>query len=164
VLDALRWLEPERDTAFVRQLVAALMRGGEPIDCVWTGAPLRGRALEVDHCLPWAAWPCNDLWNLLPASRAANQEKSDRVIGAAALSAAKPRILAWWERGYVAADEATRLRFAEEARSTLPLAPDRVPDLEDLFAALDFRRLRLQQEARLPEWLGAGTGSGREQA
>jgi SAM-dependent methyltransferase len=164
VLDALLWLEPERDTAFVRQLVAGLMRGGEPIACVWTGAPLRGRAVEVDHCLPWAAWPCNDLWNLLPASRAANQEKSDRVIGAAALSAAKPRILAWWERGYVAADEATRLRFAEEARSTLPLAPDRAPDLEDLFAALDFRRLRLQQEARLPEWLGAGTGPGRQQA
>ena len=31
---------------------------------------------------------------------------------------------------------------------------DREPVLEDLFAALDFRRLRLRQETQLPEWAG----------
>jgi hypothetical protein len=155
VIDALRWLEPERDTAFVRGIVAERLRLGRDVSCVWTGRNLTGRAIEVDHCLPWAAWPCNDLWNLLPASREANQEKSDRVVAAPALAVAKPRILAWWQDGYVDADEATRGRFAEEARSTLPLPADRAPDLEDLFAALDFRRLRLHQETQLAEWANA---------
>ncbi|WP_270937874.1 methyltransferase domain-containing protein [Falsiroseomonas oryzae] len=154
VLDALRWLEPERDTGLVRDLVAARLQRGEKVSCVWTGLPLRGRAVEVDHCLPWAAWPCNDLWNLLPASREANREKADQVVGATALMAAKPRILDWWQHGYLAAPEPLRARFAEEARSTLPLPTDREPELEEMFAALDFRRLRLRQETQLPEWAG----------
>jgi len=154
VLTALRWLEPERDTAFVRSLVAGRLQRGESVFCVWSGEPLGNRRIEVDHCLPWAGWPCNDLWNLLPATRASNQAKADRVIAATTLAAAKPHIMAWWQEGYIAADEATRLRFAEEASSTLPLPPDRTPDLEALFAALDFRRLRLRQETQLPEWAG----------
>lgn len=155
MLDALRWLEPERDTGFVRSLVAARLRRGAEVACVWTGRSLAGRGIDVDHCLPWAAWPCNDLWNLLPASREANQDKSDRVVAAPALIAAKPRILAWWQEGYIEADDVTRARFVEEARSTLPLPGDREPQLEDLFAALDFRRLRLHQETQLAEWAGA---------
>jgi hypothetical protein len=164
VLGALRWLEPERDTALVRALAADRLRHGDELACVWTGAKLRPGAIDIDHCLPWSAWACNDLWNLLPASAAANRRKSGLIVAAQALSDAKPRILAWWERGYLDAAEPIRARFAEEARSTLPLPPDRAPDLEDLFAALDFRRLRLRQETRLPEWLGAGTGPGRERA
>lgn len=155
VLDALRWLDPERDTAFVRGLVAERVQRGAPVRCVWTGLPLRGRAIEVDHCLPWSAWPCNDLWNLLPASREANRQKGGQVIAGTALAAAKPRILEWWQQGYLAADAPTRARFAEEARSTLPLPPDSEPDLEEVFAALDFRRLRLRQETQLAEWTGA---------
>jgi hypothetical protein len=129
---------------------------GDGVACVWTGRPLAGQRIEVDHCLPWAAWPCNDLWNLLPASRDANQAKSDRVVTAAMLSEARPRILEWWQRGYLEAGEATRLRFLEEARSTLPVPDDRDPGLDDLFAALDFRRLRLRQETQVPEWAGMG--------
>ena len=69
--------------------------------------------------------------------------KRDRIVGAAVLAEARPRILAWWQDTYVDADASISARFTEEACSTLPLAPDRAPDLEDLFAALDFRRLRL---------------------
>ena len=154
VLGALRWLEPERDTEFVRRLVSTRLQHGEPLQCVWSGAPLRVRHVEIDHCLPWSGWPCNDLWNLLPASRASNQAKADRVIAAAPLAIAKPRIMSWWQCAYVDGDAATRLRFAEEARSTLPLPPDRALDLEALFGALDFRRLRLRQETQMPEWSG----------
>jgi SAM-dependent methyltransferase len=160
VLDALRWLEPERDTLFVRNLAATRLARGERIDCVWTGERLRPGALDVDHCLPWSAWACNDLWNLLPAAPAANRSKSDRIIAAPMLAAAKPRILDWWQRGYVEADSATRARFAEEARTTLPLAQDRAPDLDDLFAALEFRRLRLRQDTQLPEWHPSAPASG----
>ncbi|MGG5809039.1 methyltransferase [Falsiroseomonas sp. CW058] len=157
VLDALRWLEPARDTALVRGLAASRLARGERVECVWTGEALRPGAFDIDHCLPWSAWACNDLWNLLPASPAANRMKSGLIVAAPALAEAKPRILRWWQRGYLEADDATRDRFAEEARSTLPLPHDGPPELDEVFAALDFRRLRLRQDAQLPEWAGLGT-------
>ena len=154
VLTALRWIEPERDTALVQGLAAARFARGQAVDCVWTGQKLRAGGVDVDHCLPWAAWPCNDLWNLLPASPRANRQKGGLIVAAATLQAARPRILAWWEGAYGTADPALRRRFAEEARTTLPLAQDRDPAPDELFAALDFRRLRLRQETQLPEWRG----------
>ncbi|NGM21373.1 methyltransferase domain-containing protein [Roseomonas stagni] len=154
VLAALQWLEPERETGFVRGLVADRLARGAPVDCVWTGQRLRPGAIDIDHCLPWSAWACNDLWNLLPASGVVNRSKGGLIVGAKALEAARPRIIGWWEEAYLGADPALRARFAEEARTTLPLAQDRDPGVEELFAALDFRRLRLRQETRMAEWQG----------
>ncbi len=154
VLGALRWLEPERDTALARELAAGRLQSPEPLRCVWSGALLRPGRIDIDHCLPWSAWACNDLWNLLPATPEANRSKSGLIVAAPALAAARPRIMDWWQRGYLEGPEPIRARFAEEAQSTLPLPPDRAHDLDDLFAALDFRRLRLRQDTRLPEWPG----------
>jgi len=159
VLRALRWMEPERDTAFVRDIARARMRDGKALDCVWTGERLRPGYLEIDHCLPWSAWACNDLWNLLPASRDVNQRKGGLIVAAPALEAARPRILNWWEEAYLEAPPALRRRFAEEARTSLPLPQDREPAPDELFAAMDFRRLRLRQETQLPEWGGAARTS-----
>ena len=47
VLGALRWLEPERDTALVRDLASERLRRGEELTCVWTGAALRAGTIEV---------------------------------------------------------------------------------------------------------------------
>ncbi len=155
VHSALRWLEPERDTGFVRQIAQRRLVSGEPLACVWSGRTLRVDAVDIDHCLPWSAWPCGDLWNLLPASPSVNRHnKRDLIVGAAALAEARPRIQAWWEAAYLHGDTAVRDRFAEEARTSLPIAQDRMPDLDELFAALDFRRLRLRQETQVMEWAG----------
>lgn len=52
-----------------------------------------------------------------------------------------------------------RLRFMEEARSSLPVpAETSALDLGDLFSALDFRRLRLRQETQIAEWHGGPKG------
>ncbi|MDW8315150.1 MAG: class I SAM-dependent methyltransferase [Rhodovarius sp.] len=155
VLSALRWSDPERDTRFVRDLAEARIAQGVAVRCVWSGRPVGPDTLDIDHCLPFSAWACNDLWNLLPAHRRLNQrEKRERLVAAAALAAAKDAILAWWDQAYLHGDEATRVRFAEEVRTSLPVAKDRAPDLAEVFAGLEFRRLRLRQEAALPEWPG----------
>lgn len=154
VLDALRWMEPEHDTALVRGLAASRFAKGQDVHCVWSGQRLRAGAVDVDHCLPWAAWPCNDLWNLLPAAPPVNRQKGGLIVSAPMLNAARPRILGWWEEAYASADLPLRRRFAEEARTTLPIAQDRDPSPDDLFAALDFSRLRLRQETQVPEWRG----------
>jgi hypothetical protein len=156
---ALRWIEPDRDTRFVREIALAHLAAGREVRCVWTGRPLGRQSLEIDHCLPWSAWACNDLWNLLPTSRRINQKsKRDRIVAAAILAAAQPAILEWWESAYVRADPARRLRFIEEARTSLPVPKERDPALEEIFAALEFRRLRLRQETQVPEWNGPTGG------
>jgi SAM-dependent methyltransferase len=157
VLNALKWTEPERDTSLVRGLAAARLVAGDPVNCVWSGRDLGAETFDIDHCLPWSAWACGDLWNLLPTARVVNQrQKRDRIISASVLNEAKPRILQWWQEGYLAAGPALRARFTEEARTTLPIGRDDALDLEDLFLALDFRRLRLRQETQMAEWAGVG--------
>ena len=155
VMAALRWIEPKRDTDFVRELALGRIAAGGRVRCVWTGRPLGAERLDIDHCLPWSAWACNDLWNLVPASPTINQrDKRERLPAAPVLAAARPAIQAWWDEAYLAADAALRLRFIEEARTSLPIAKEREPDLDEVFAALEFRRLRLRQEAQVPEWAG----------
>src|ERR1700709_2239665 len=79
---AMTWSEPSRDVALPRERALAMLNGGEPLHCVWSGRPVQGTTLDIDHCLPWSAWPCGDLWNLLPAHRQVNQhEKRDRLPG-----------------------------------------------------------------------------------
>jgi SAM-dependent methyltransferase len=157
VLSALRWLEPERDTAFVRGIVQQRLIAGEPVTCVWSGLAMkRHNSIDIDHCLPWSAWPCGDLWNLLPASAQVNRHgKRERIVAARTLAAARPRIVEWWQTAYAAGSEPVQARFLEEARTTLPLTNTTgALDLQELFAALDFQRLRLRQETTLPEWSG----------
>ena len=123
VLRALRWISPEHDTLRVRRIAAGLIEAGRPIHCVWTEARLANAdRIEIDHCFPFAAWPCDDLWNLLPASRRANQHKSDRLVSAAMLATAEDRIREWWATAYRNPAEPLRCRqFEEEARATLPV-------------------------------------------
>jgi SAM-dependent methyltransferase len=161
VLAALRWIEPERDTGFVRDLARRRLADGQPITCVWSGQKLTAGALDIDHCLPWSAWPCGDLWNLLPAAPAVNRHgKRERIVAAPALARARPLILAWWQAAYLGEDTAVRTRFIAEAQSTLPMRRRAEPDLEELFQALDFRRLRLRQDTQVAEWDGIATGHG----
>jgi hypothetical protein len=95
------------------------------------------------------------LWNLLPASAAVNRHgKRERIVAATALADAEELIFDWWRAAYLD-DPPLRARFTEEARTTLPILKDRDPELDDLFLALDFRRLRLRQDTLLAEWAGA---------
>ena len=49
------------------------------LECVWTGRDLSPRRFELDHAIPFSLWQDSSLWNLLPASRQANNSKRDRV-------------------------------------------------------------------------------------
>jgi len=155
IMLALQWLEPRRDTEFVRAIADAHVARGQTLACVWSGRPLTRAAFDIDHCLPWSAWACGDLWNLLPASPAINRhDKRERLVTGAALRAAKPLITAWWQTAYLDAAPALRSRFAEEARATLPIGDLAEPQPDDIFLALDFRRLRLQQDTQVTAWNG----------
>ncbi len=157
---ALTWLEPERDTSRVRERVELLRSSGKHVYCVWSGTRLRTR-FAIDHCFPFSFWPNNDLWNLLPASEAANQKKSDRLPSAELLHRCRDRILQWWDEGY--GSTVDRDRFRMEAFSSLPmtgvLARDSgatdAADLHDsVFIGVDSQRVRLRADQQLAEWDG----------
>ncbi len=72
------WSDPKRDVALSRAGALSLLEAG-PLHCVWSGRSLTAETVDIDHGFPWAAWPCGDLWNLMPAHRAVNQaQKKDK--------------------------------------------------------------------------------------
>ncbi|MCG5540370.1 MULTISPECIES: methyltransferase domain-containing protein [unclassified Halorhodospira] len=150
----LDWREPQRDVRLARERIEALREAGEPIHCVWSGRLLKQSAFEVDHCIPWAAWPCDDLWNLVPATPQVNGNKGAKLPDAATLQDAEDRLKRWWERAWQSAPETTIAeRFRREAAATLPgLRDDQSHDLDSVFSALDLRRIRLKQDQQIPEW------------
>lgn len=149
---ALVWLYPARYTALARDVAKRMIARGEPVRCVWTGSRLRADSLDIDHCLPWTAWPCGDLWNLLPARPSVNRNaKRDRLPSAAALSAARDELQSWWAHAWEP-DAALADRFWREVDAALPVQGAR--DLDDVFAGLEWRRLRLRQDQQVQEWAG----------
>lgn len=153
---AMAWREPDRDVAVARRRAVELVRSGAGLRCVWSGKPLRPDTLDVDHCFPWAVWPCGDLWNLMPADRRLNQDrKRDRLVSEGLLLDARGRIVEWWERAYHAdGDIVLPSQFRSEARVSLPAVFASDPSIDDVFAAVRLQRLRLRRDQQAPEWGG----------
>lgn len=157
VQSAIKWSDPERNTHQVRKIAAQILDAGNAVNCIWTNSSLRMRNLQVDHCLPWAVWSCNDLWNLLPVSDKANNAKRDRLPTADLIDHAKDRIAEWWAVAYHHGNSNDNLaeQFEIEARASLPgLANNAGKGLspELIIAALKLQRLRLKQDQQVSEW------------
>jgi hypothetical protein len=148
---ALAWISPERDTQQVRALVDQLRGRGRTIHCTWRGTRLRDR-FDVDHVIPWVRWPCNDLWNLVPASTGANASKGDHLPAADVLARAEDRFCSWWTDVRFS-DEAVARRFEEEVRATLPFVTH-PSNAQDVFDGLVLLRASLSREQQIPEWSG----------
>lgn len=137
---ALRRLEPEHETGGIRRLGRRLRESGSPLFRVRTGRRLT-REFDVDHCFPFAAWPCNDLWNLLPSAPDA-------------LEQAKPRMLEWWDVAYLR-NAALAERFDDESWSALPLAisDSGAVTPESLFEGVMVQQMVPKRDQQLAEWL-----------
>lgn len=146
----LAWADPERDTRLARTAVERLRSQGKPVYCVWSGQRLRDD-YDIDHCFPFAAWPCGDAWNLMPASKRINNEKSNRLVTQAALERASERIGEWWEDAFLSAGAGERRRFFLEAEQTLPMLQNAGSSL-DLIDAMKVQRIRLAKDQGLRGW------------
>ena len=150
---ALKWLEPGHDTGLVRGLGRRLRESGARLYCVWTGNRLK-RDFDIDHCFPFAAWPCNDLWNLLPSAPAVNRSKGDRLPAAEALERSRSCILDWWDLAY-RRDLVLRNQFEDEARSALPAAVfgmEKRLAPEVVFEGLMVQQMVLRRDQQLAVW------------
>lgn len=108
--DCLVWIDKDHDTRVVRKRIEQLKLSHCDIVSVWSGSKLRNE-YHVDHCLPFAYWPNNDKWNLLPTSKAENLNKRDRIPASYRLNASKPRILDWWQLAWGETDSLSRTFF-----------------------------------------------------
>lgn len=153
---AMTWSDPDRDVGVARTIALRRMEEGSAVHCVWSGRRLDVGTLDIDHCLPWSAWPCGDLWNLMPAHRRVNQnEKRDRLPSDEALRRAADGIARWWDAAYLTpGDLVLPRRFGEEARASLPglSSLDGMPPVDEVMAAVSLQRLRLRRDQGVPEW------------
>ena len=153
LIAAMRWSDPERDVLRVRKIAVSIL-GSRELRCVWTDRHLSLSTLDIDHMFPWAAWPCSDLWNLLPTHRVVNQRfKRDRLPSAATLSRAEAKIIDWWQQAYLDKIE-TPLpdQFLQDARASLPTFA--TSEAKDVFASVTLQRIRLRHDQQVPEWEG----------
>jgi len=151
---AMTWPDPDRDVSDARGEAERLLAAGD-LTCVWSGARLRGH-FDIDHCFPWAIWPCGDLWNLMPVQRKINQrEKRDLLPGDRILRSAQDRILTWWNSAYRDRSRPVLAeRFTLEAAASLPGITSTRPHLDDVYSALSLQRMRLRHNQLAPEWSG----------
>ncbi|MGZ8291829.1 MAG: class I SAM-dependent methyltransferase [Telluria sp.] len=144
------WAEPERDTKLARAAVARIRAQGKPVYCVWSGQRLRDE-YDVDHCFPFAAWPCGDAWNLMPSSKQINNEKSNRLVTQAALERASDYITNWWNDAFLRDGDDGHRRFFLEAGQTLPMLVEH-PTTKDVINAMKMHRIRLAKDQGLRPW------------
>jgi SAM-dependent methyltransferase len=151
---AMTWDEPTRDVRVARERAIKLSENGQ-LFCVWSGKRLSIESLDLDHCFPWSAWPCGDLWNLMPAHRNVNQkEKRSRLPADRLLRASEDRIVRWWDAGYNRDQPSIRERFWLEASSSLPSIRVGNDGLADVFDAICLQRMKLKHDQQVPEWPG----------
>jgi hypothetical protein len=151
---AMAWPDPERDVRAARERALALLEVNE-LRCVWSGKRLSPDNLAMDHCLPFAVWACDDLWNLLPAHKDINNRKSDRLPSNRMLRGRQGAILEWWQQGYCAPETpALYERFAIEARATLPSIDAAAVTPDEVFSGLLLQQMRLRHDQQAPVWEG----------
>jgi len=150
VARAMTWHDPRRDVGFARRRALTVLEERD-LHCVWTGRKLTADRLDIDHCLPWAAWPCEDLWNLMPSSPAVNRHgKRDKLPAPDVLERSEDRIMSWWEQAWVA-NPGTVERFTAEAKASLPVPIGR-EDLGAIFMGVQARRFAIRADQQVAEW------------
>jgi hypothetical protein len=85
-----------RPLTWERNQVDILLHEQVSFTCPWTQRLLtQATPYDLDHLLPLAVYPINELWNLLPVDREFNQrQKRDRVPSAQRLAQAAPYFVA----------------------------------------------------------------------
>lgn len=84
----------ERDVLDTRKQYQSMLQNMGAVNCVWSGKQL-GK-YDIDHMLPFAVWKNNDLWNLLPAAPAINNQKRHKIPTSVFLEQRRENILYYW--------------------------------------------------------------------
>ncbi len=147
-LTALEWIDPIRSTDRVRKRVQSLQQDHQ-VNCCWSSTKIEATTrYAIDHCFPYARWPNNDLWNLLPTKEIINSQKSDKLPSAHKLALCKGEIIDWWQIAW----EKDQQEFFTQANLSLPQLHMRNSCYSEIFEALMLQRARIREIQQLTEW------------
>ncbi|WP_177168904.1 class I SAM-dependent methyltransferase [Thalassotalea agarivorans] len=146
-LNALNWHEPERTTSRIRKRVNDLLTS-ENVYCCWSGKNLNVTDFAVDHAFPFARWPNNDLWNLLPTNTKINAQKSDKLPTGLKLVESRELIIQWWKQGW----QMNQTEFFSQANLALPNLNPYNANFDDVFDAFTLQRDRIKDFQQLQDW------------
>jgi hypothetical protein len=118
------------------------------VKCCWSGKNLHA-SFVIDHAFPFARWPNNDLWNLLPTRRDLNAQKSDRLPTQYRLQQSKELITEWWKEAWGTHD---RDEFFTQASFALPGIQQVTNNFDDVFDAMSLQRDRIKDLQQLQDW------------
>jgi hypothetical protein len=83
-----------RPLTWERNEIEILMMEGKTFFCPWTNKKLSTEVYDIDHIIPIAVFPFNDLWNLVPTDPYFNSHvKRARIPSAEKLSQAAPHLV-----------------------------------------------------------------------
>jgi hypothetical protein len=148
--DCLVWIDQKHNTLDVRTRVEALRKDNLVMKSVWSGKSLKND-YHIDHCLPFAHWPNNDKWNLLPTTAKENLDKKDRIPTHYRLCSSRQRILEWWQLAW-GENEQLQQCFFSEATLALPNVPNQCRDFEQVFEALGLQVRGGKSRLLVGEW------------
>ena len=140
----LEWQEAQRTTEFAR----AMVRQVKGVRCVWSNRVLKDQ-YHIDHCLPFARWPNNDLWNLLPTTTKINLAKSDKIPSNERFREARENIVGWWQDAW---QEKSSKKFFTEASLSLPGLESTGENLDDIYEAMVLQSIRVVEMQRIARW------------
>ncbi|OEE58361.1 SAM-dependent methyltransferase [Enterovibrio norvegicus] len=147
--DCLAWIDAKHDTRNVRKRIDALRENQHSIVSVWSNTKLNDK-FHVDHCLPFAYWPNNDMWNLFPSTEKENLTKLNRVPSKQRLESAKTRILDFWQLAWESDHDQTR--FFSEAVLSLPNISTNERDFDAVFDAMQLQVAGVKSRLLVGEW------------
>lgn len=124
-----------RPLTWERNGIDVLILEGHAFACPWTGRSIaRVGDYDVDHLLPVAVYPTNELWNLVPADRRFNQHvKRDRLPSRQKLAAAAPKLAIAY--GHYAASGTMARTLTDDVAGRFSTVPAASPDFPEFLTA-----------------------------
>jgi len=106
-----------RPLSWERNHIDILFLEGHTFSCPWTHKKLSQEKYDLDHLLPIAVYPTNELWNLVPSDREFNQHKKrDKVASEDKLNKAQPVLQRTYDSYLYNKDLASELKHTAESR------------------------------------------------
>lgn len=147
LLEALSWENPKRSTSKIRRRVDDLLVA-DNVNCCWSGNRISKGNYAIDHAMPFARWPNNDLWNLLPTKTQINAIKSDKLPSSVRMMNSRALITEWWQQAWLEQQD----EFFIQANLALPNLTASNRSFDEVFEAMTIQRDRIKDFQQLAEW------------
>jgi len=125
--------ESERDVGDARDYYFNLFKKQRYLECTWSDTRIRSwNNVHIDHVIPFSLWGNNDLWNLLPAHKRYNSQKSDLIPSISMLESRRDQIISYWEL----LENYFKYRFNKEIEYNLLDSKRQNTSMDNIFAKL----------------------------